>query len=120
MHLGATGGNLTINADTLTALEVVTITGTDSVTPMNITTGAASDIIALGTKADTLDAGAGNDIITGTGTSNTVDSGAGNDTILTLGTMLKIFLLVLVMIQLLLHQILLILISLMVVQVLIH
>ena len=83
--LGATGGNLTINANTLTALEVVTITGTNSVTAMDIKTGAASDSVTLGTKADTLDAGAGNDIIAGTAGSNVIDAGAGNDTI-TLGT----------------------------------
>ena len=83
--LGATGGNLTINANTLTALEAVTITGTNSVTAMDIKTGAAADTVTLGTKADTLDAGAGNDIITGTAGSNVIDAGAGNDTI-TLGT----------------------------------
>jgi Ca2+-binding RTX toxin-like protein len=83
--LGATGGNLTINANTLTALEPVTITGTQSVTPMAITTGAGSDTVALGTKSDTLTAGAGNDIIAGTAGTNTIDAGAGNDTI-TLGT----------------------------------
>ena len=82
--LGATGGALTINADTLDAGSVVTITGTNSVTPMNITTGSASDIISLGTLADTVSSGAGNDTITTLGTSNTVDSGAGND-ILNLG-----------------------------------
>ena len=49
--LGATGGTLTINANTLTALEVVTITGTNSVTPMNITTGAAADIMLLRYKS---------------------------------------------------------------------
>ena len=83
--LGATGGNLTINANTLTALEAVTITGTSSATAMDIKTGAASDTVTLGTKADTLDAGAGNDIITGTAGSNVITAGAGNDTI-TLGT----------------------------------
>ena len=83
--LGATGGNLTINANTLTALEAVTITGTQSATPMDIKTGAAGDTVVLGTKADTLDAGAGNDIITGTAGTNVITAGAGNDSI-TLGT----------------------------------
>jgi len=83
--LGATGGSLTINANTLTALEPVTITGTSSATPMIITTGDGSDTVNLGTKADNLTAGAGNDIIAGTAGTNVIDAGAGNDTI-TLGT----------------------------------
>ena len=49
--LGATGGNLTINANTLTALEAVTITGTNSVTPMDIKTGAAADTVTLRYKS---------------------------------------------------------------------
>ena len=49
--LGATGGNLTINANTLTALEVVTITGTNSVTAMDIKTGAAADTVNIRYKS---------------------------------------------------------------------
>ncbi len=78
-------GVLTINADTLTALNVVTITGTSAATPLDVKTGAASDIVTLGTKNDTLTSGAGNDIIDANAGVNTIDSGAGNDTI-TLGT----------------------------------
>ena len=85
--IGAVAGTgvLTINADTLTALNAVTITGTSAATPLNVKTGAASDIITLGTKNDTLTSGAGNDIIDANAGVNTIDSGAGNDTI-TLGT----------------------------------
>jgi len=83
--LGATGGNLTVNAGGLDATAVVTFTGTDSVTPMVVTTGPAADIIILGTKGDTLVSGAGNDVITGTGGANNITAGDGNDTV-TLGS----------------------------------
>ena len=53
--LGATGGNLTINANTLTALEAVTITGTQSATPMDIKTGAAGDTVTLGGVTGTVE-----------------------------------------------------------------
>ena len=79
--LGATGGSLTINAGGLDALSAITITGTASVTPLNITTGAAADIIALGTLADTVSSGAGNDSITTLGGANIIDAGDGVDTI---------------------------------------
>jgi Ca2+-binding RTX toxin-like protein len=79
--LGATGGNLTINANGSDALSVMTITGTASLTPLNITTGPAADIIALGTLADTVSSGAGNDTITTLGGANIIDAGDGVDTI---------------------------------------
>jgi Ca2+-binding RTX toxin-like protein len=78
-------GVVTINAAGLTAANVVTLVGNASATPINMTSGAASDSITLGTKSDVLDSGAGNDIIVATAGSNTIDAGAGNDTI-TLGT----------------------------------
>jgi Ca2+-binding RTX toxin-like protein len=79
--LGATGGDLTINAAGLSPTNVLTITGTSSVTPMNITTGAGGDIVLLGTKADTVSSGAGNDTITTLGGVNTVNTGDGKDTV---------------------------------------
>ena len=79
--LGATGGSLTVNAGGLDAGAVVTFTGTDSATPMIVTTGPAADIIVLGTKSDILISGAGNDSITGTAGSNNITSGDGVDTI---------------------------------------
>ena len=83
--LGATGGALTINAGGLAAGNAVTITGTNSLTPMSITTGIAADSVTLGTKADTLVSGAGNDTIVGTAGSNNITAGDGVDTV-TLGT----------------------------------
>ena len=88
-----TGQTLTINAGGLAATNVVTVTGTQAVSPLNITTGSASDIIAGGTNADIISSGAGNDTITTVGAvGDVVDAGAGtvSYTHLTLPTILLV------------------------------
>ena len=73
---------LTIDASSMDAGEVFTLTGDATVTKMDVTAGGGDDLLVLGTLADTVDGGAGNDSVTGTAGANTISLGAGNDTLL--------------------------------------
>jgi Ca2+-binding RTX toxin-like protein len=68
-----------VDASGLTAIQVVSVTGSSGAN--TITGGAGADVIDGGGGADIISAGAGNDSVTFHGTEASVDGGAGSDTL---------------------------------------
>ncbi len=82
-HLkGGVPAGLEIDASSLDAGEVLTLTGTQSKTAMTVTSGGGHDGLIGGTLSDNIDGGAGNDTITATAGNNTLSGGVGNDTLI--------------------------------------